>query len=271
VQQAERFKKIGLTASAVNGETYTPELHKVSHSKIDLYFYPKIFQEIESRQVRVLVTSPEMCIEHDQFSKILRTPEYSKNMVAIIIDEAHCVSQWGESFQKKFAELGKLRSYVPSHVPFFATSATLPPHILEDVKSKLCFSPTTIFIINLGNERANITPMVCRMKGGAKDLAALDFVVDEAKAGKPLIRTVIFFNKREIAFQGFSHLQDQLPEDRMLLPCAPCSDCMLSSNWQLLDGRWGFEGGVVFLAVGVEIKSWCASQERQDTMDSGCT
>ncbi|KZT04201.1 uncharacterized protein LAESUDRAFT_620716, partial [Laetiporus sulphureus 93-53] len=51
--------------------------------------------------------------------------------------EAHCVSQWGDKFRKIFAELGRLRSLAPLHVPFLATSATLPPLVLDEIRLKL--------------------------------------------------------------------------------------------------------------------------------------
>jgi RecG-like helicase len=88
----------------------------------------------------------------------------------------------------------------------------MPPHVLKDIKLKLCFSPTTTFTVNLGNDRLNIATMVCRMRGSAKDLGALNFVVDEAKAGQDLIRTIIFFNKREVTYKAYLHLWKQLPD-----------------------------------------------------------
>ena len=86
----------------------------------------------------MVFTSPEMCLEHPQFSKLLRSGDFTQKVCTIVIDEAHCVSQWGESFRKKYSELGKLQSYVPDLVPFLVTSATLPPIVLDEVLQKLC-------------------------------------------------------------------------------------------------------------------------------------
>jgi superfamily II DNA helicase RecQ len=68
------------------------------------------------------------------------TPEFTKKILAYVIDEAHCISQWGDMFQKKYADLGKLQSFVPDYVPILVTSATMPPHILSDIQLKLCLS-----------------------------------------------------------------------------------------------------------------------------------
>ncbi|KAH9967817.1 P-loop containing nucleoside triphosphate hydrolase protein, partial [Russula dissimulans] len=95
--QAARFNKIGLHATAMNSDVWTPKLE-----------------------------------EHKSFSKFMRSPSFTKNMLAIVVDKAHCVSQWGDGFRKHFGELGWLCSFVSISVPFLATSATLPPHVLAE-------------------------------------------------------------------------------------------------------------------------------------------
>jgi superfamily II DNA helicase RecQ len=135
-----------------------------------------------------------------------------KNMAAIIVDEGHCVSQWGEHFRKRFSELGKLRSYVPCSVPFLVTSATLPPHVLEQVQSQLHFYEDSTFLVNLGNDRPNVSMILCQMQGAARDLQALDFVLDDTFAGNPLKHTIIFFNSQDLCQRGYKYLRSQLPE-----------------------------------------------------------
>ncbi|EMD42306.1 hypothetical protein CERSUDRAFT_40441, partial [Gelatoporia subvermispora B] len=158
---------MGLTATPVNGDIYNEQFHK----------------RILSDEFQVLLPSPEMCLKHELFSKLMRTPDFMKNVAAIVIDEAHCISQWGETFRKDYRQLAKLRSFVPLDVPILATSATLPPHVLADVKAQLCFDSSDMLYINLGNDRHNITPIVSRMRGAAGDLNALNFAIDEAAAG----------------------------------------------------------------------------------------
>jgi len=143
----------------------------------------------------------------------MRSADFTQNIISVVIDEAHCVSSWGESFRKLFGELGKLRSFIPMSVPFLATSATLPPAILLDVQLKLLFSMQDTFMINLGNDRSNITPIVCRMHGAAKDLGALDFLLDEALAGNEIPLSVVFFNTRVLTQKGCIHIKEHLPEN----------------------------------------------------------
>ena len=167
-------------------------------------------QEIIKGKHRILLTSPEMCLDHPQFSKLLRTSGFTKCVTALVLDECHCVSQWGENFRKRFGDLGKLRSYFPTSVPFLATSATLPPSILAELCVKCCFEMNSTFQINLGNDRPNITALIGQMHGAASNLNALDFVIDDGAAGKRLKRTIIFFNTRDLTCKGHAHLEKRL-------------------------------------------------------------
>ena len=143
----------------------------------------------------------------------MRSANFTQNICMIAIDEVHCVSQWGDGFRKAFGELGRLRSYVPTSVPFLATSATLLPMVLHDIQARLHFSEPDTFLVNLGNHRANITNILVPMRT-ANDLGALDFLADEALASQPLKRTIIFFNTRDLAYKGSQHLKKLLPEAR---------------------------------------------------------
>ena len=58
-------------------------------------------------------------------------------MAGIIIDEAHCISQWGGDFRPAYAEVSKLRAFMPLEIPVLLTSATLPPLALSEVCSEM--------------------------------------------------------------------------------------------------------------------------------------
>ena len=44
---------------------------------------------------QVIMTSPDMCLKHDHFQQLLGLTKFAEKIAAIIIDEAHCISQWG--------------------------------------------------------------------------------------------------------------------------------------------------------------------------------
>jgi superfamily II DNA helicase RecQ len=57
------------------------------------YKHSTTAQDIVAGRHRVILTSPEMCLDHREFSKLMRSSEFMKNVLSIVVDEAHCISQ----------------------------------------------------------------------------------------------------------------------------------------------------------------------------------
>ncbi|KAJ7745260.1 P-loop containing nucleoside triphosphate hydrolase protein [Mycena olivaceomarginata] len=100
----------------------------------------KVYEDIVLGKFRQVIVSPEIAT-----SSAFRKAG---------IDEAHCVSLWGGSFRPDYADLG-LSARVPSNIPFVVASATLPEHVLDDVRLKLGLSKDPARI-SLTNARPNI-------------------------------------------------------------------------------------------------------------------
>ena len=58
------------------------------------------------------------------------------NLSCIAIDEAHCISQWGNDFRPAYRKLVELRSRLP-HLPIIALTASATPRVLHDIKKSL--------------------------------------------------------------------------------------------------------------------------------------
>jgi superfamily II DNA helicase RecQ len=169
-------------------------------------------QDVKEKRYRIILTSPEMCLGNSGFAALLREPRWSRSILFIVVDDAHCIKQWGAKFQKHYSSLGALRSFVPRGVPVLATSATMPPDTLEDVRSILEMNAKKSFHLNLGNDRRNVVPLVWPVEGGASNLAALNFVV--CGRDRPL-RTIIYFNTIRLAMSACNHLRKLLPPSQV--------------------------------------------------------
>lgn len=141
-------------------------------------------QDLLSRKYRVVLTSPEMCLKDDRFRQILSDPKYSSHLAAVIVDEAHCISQWGDKFREEYSKLGTLRALVPSRVPFLVTSATLPPLVLAQVRTTMHMQTSTLYHVDVGIDRPNITWESRRMKGAMSDLESLRFLLPKSCGGE---------------------------------------------------------------------------------------
>ena len=73
------------------------------------------------------------------------------NIMAIIVDEAHCISQWGGDFHPLYSQIEKLHAFMPPDIPVLLTSATLPPAALADCCLHMNVNVNVSFMLNLGN------------------------------------------------------------------------------------------------------------------------
>ena len=78
------------------------------------------------------------------------------NVSYIVVDEAHCISQWGYDFRPDYLEIGRLRELVDA--PVIALTATATPEVAEDIMERLKFSEKCL--IKSGFERPNLSYIV---------------------------------------------------------------------------------------------------------------
>lgn len=74
----------------------------------------------------------------------------------IVVDEAHCISQWGYDFRPDYLQVGRIRERVPA--PVIALTATATPQVAEDIMDKLAFRGR--LLLKTGFERENLSYVV---------------------------------------------------------------------------------------------------------------
>lgn len=112
-------------------------------------------QDILSGTYRHIIISPELSISKMISTQLFSKPEFYERLRMVFIDEAHCASLWGSSFRPDYALLGLLRGRFPRNVPFAIASATLPPHVLDDIRRLLNIA-TDAKHIAVTNARPNV-------------------------------------------------------------------------------------------------------------------
>ncbi|XP_077019964.1 ATP-dependent DNA helicase Q5 isoform X2 [Tamandua tetradactyla] len=100
--------------------------------------------EQEKPQTKLLYITPEMAASAS-FQPTLNSLVSRHLLSYLVVDEAHCVSQWGHDFRPDYLRLGALRSRL-SHAPCVALTATATPQVQEDVFAALHLKqPVAIF------------------------------------------------------------------------------------------------------------------------------
>lgn len=186
--------------------------------------------------------------EGGAFQRLLRKTTFASQLLAIIIDEVHCLKLWN-SFRHDYQDLGRLRFILPERVHFALVSATLPRPVLAPVLSHLGITPSELYALRLSNDRDNIALVVRKMKYPAGSFRDLDFLVPgntvtDASGGSQRQlqhkKFVIFFDNKKEATSAGRYLRQRLPPDER--------DKVI---WFMSDMSAGFkEAGIANLASG---------------------
>ena len=81
--------------------------------------------------------SPEMATS-DDFSKLWRDGLFRRRLGAVIMNEAHCVEEWGvDSFRPQYRALCNLRHFTGQEVPFLACTATCTTRTFDQLWQSL--------------------------------------------------------------------------------------------------------------------------------------
>ncbi|MGJ8593136.1 MAG: RecQ family ATP-dependent DNA helicase [Aquaticitalea sp.] len=137
--QVNNLKEKGIKAMAITSG--------ISFSELDTLLDNCIYGNY-----KFLYLSPER-LQQDLVKD--RIQQMNVNLIAV--DEAHCISQWGNDFRPAYKNISVLRELHPS-VNVIALTATAKPEVVEDIVTELDFISPKIFKASF--ERPNIAYMV---------------------------------------------------------------------------------------------------------------
>ncbi|WVR05784.1 hypothetical protein IAU60_002809 [Kwoniella sp. DSM 27419] len=92
---------------------------------------------------KVVYVTPEMLSMGSNIKDVLSSLLHRKRLARFVIDEAHCVSQWGHDFRSDYLRLGDLRKDYPG-VPIMALTATAQNKVEEDIIRSLNIQGCTV-------------------------------------------------------------------------------------------------------------------------------
>lgn len=161
----------------------------------------------------MIAVGPKLLVGQDSpVRSLFSQSHFNKKVLGLVIDEAHCISQWGGEFRPEYSELSTVRGLLSPQTSVHATSATMPPLVLDHTMKSLLINPFTSFLLVLGNDRRNITRRVFYMKAGKSDLDCLDFLIPKDGQPTSLTKTMIFFDDIFQSMKARRWLLERLPE-----------------------------------------------------------
>lgn len=115
-----------------------PQVVLSSESPVDID--NNLMKRIGGGEFRAVFMSPEIIFGDSPTSKLVQNLWHDKRwreqLLAIVVDEVHCIEKWGHKFRPAYGRLGELRIWAPG-VPFVGVSATLTASELAKTKDKL--------------------------------------------------------------------------------------------------------------------------------------
>ncbi|KAJ7191550.1 P-loop containing nucleoside triphosphate hydrolase protein [Mycena pura] len=158
---------------------------------------------------QIVILAPELLLSRQFIDGVLRNSEFGTRCLAVFIDEAHCVSHWGDSFRKKYASIGLVRAFLPRATPFIAVTATLTPRVHQDLLLKLQFDPRAYLFCTIGNDRPTVSQVVRALEHPANSFRDLAFVVEENAEPKNVKKAFVYSDDMKDGSKIVDHLNER--------------------------------------------------------------
>jgi ATP-dependent DNA helicase RecQ len=94
---------------------------------------------------KLIYLAPERLLLPDFMRGPLTQLAQMQSLAAFVVDEAHCVSEWGHDFRPEYRELSALRTRFPD-VPWWAFTATATPRVRADIVAQLGLRSPTVHL-----------------------------------------------------------------------------------------------------------------------------
>ena len=128
----------------------------------------EIQQQIEAGQVDVLLVSPERLNNPGFRDEVL--PELAATTGLLVIDEAHCISDWGHDFRPDYRRIRTMLADLRPGIPVLATTATANARVSADVAEQL---GDDVLVLRGTLDRESLELGVVRLKTSEQRLAWL--------------------------------------------------------------------------------------------------
>lgn len=119
--QIESAKRLGIVAETMNSTNYSK--------------WAEVTQRILNNEIDCLLISPER-LANDAFIERVLQP-ISDHIALMVIDEAHCISDWGHDFRPDYRRIVSTLRQLPVHLPVLGTTATANNRVVADIQHQL--------------------------------------------------------------------------------------------------------------------------------------
>lgn len=180
--QVAAAERAGVRAATINSSNVTE--------------WDEVHQRVASGDLDVLLVSPERLNNPDFRDAVL--PALVADAGLVVVDEAHCVSDWGHDFRPDYRRIRTLIGELGSGIPVLATTATANDRVVQDVAAQLGVGGGDTLVLRGGLDRESLRLSVVHAGGPAQRAAWLAAHLDSLP-GSGIVYTLTVSQAHDIA------------------------------------------------------------------------
>ena len=158
--------------------------------------WERTYAAVDAGEVDVLLVSPERLNNPDFRDRVL--PRLTAGAGMLVVDEAHCVSDWGHDFRPDYRRLRALIAELPAGIPVLATTATANDRVVTDVTEQLGLAAGDPLVLRGSLDRESLRLSVVELSTPAQRLGWLAAALDRLP-GAGIVYTLTIAAAEEVA------------------------------------------------------------------------
>ena len=171
-------------------------VHAATINSSNVADWAEIHERVRGGDLDVLLVSPERLNNPDFRDQVL--PALARDAGLVVVDEAHCVSDWGHDFRPDYRRIRTLIGELGSDVPVLATTATANDRVVDDVATQLGVGGKDTLVLRGGLDRESLRLSVVKAGNPAQRAAWLAAHIDSLP-GSGIVYTLTVTQARDVA------------------------------------------------------------------------
>ncbi|VEG38597.1 ATP-dependent DNA helicase RecQ [Mycolicibacterium flavescens] len=151
-------------------------VHAATINSSNVTEWDEIHQRVRGGELDVLLVSPERLNNPDFRDAVL--PALAHDAGLVVVDEAHCVSDWGHDFRPDYRRIRTLIAELGADIPVLATTATANDRVVDDVAAQLGVGGGDTLVLRGGLDRESLRLSVVNAGNPAQRAAWLAAQLD---------------------------------------------------------------------------------------------
>ncbi|MGY4648116.1 RecQ family ATP-dependent DNA helicase [Mycobacterium sp. URHB0021] len=171
-------------------------VHAATINSSNVADWAEIHDRVRAGELDVLLVSPERLNNPDFRDEVL--PALAHDAGLVVVDEAHCVSDWGHDFRPDYRRIRTLIAELGADVPVLATTATANDRVVEDVATQLGVGGQDTLVLRGGLDRESLRLSVVKAGNPAQRAAWLAAHIDSLP-GSGIVYTLTVAQAHDVA------------------------------------------------------------------------